>query len=385
MILRHKNAVFQVTLLLILFLFLGCKQKNSQQTNNKQSNSTETNIHYAKGFKINHFEDYTQITIHNPWGKGDQKPYAVYYLFKDDSKNIPDDGFKLKIPINSVVVNTFSYFEFLQQLDELDKVIGVTDAPRIYNPIILQKLGKNQIQDLGDPFKPNVEKALLLKPEAIITSAYAQQDSYNERLLNAGLPIIYTLEWMENTPLARAEWIKLIAAFFDKESFADSIFSEIESRYQVQTAIVKNIKDKPTVLMGDNFQDTWYVPGGKSFNAILFSDAGLDYFYKDNNESGSIGLDIESVLAQFSDANFWFGCEADSYDELTQKDKKYLLLKSVKDRQVFSNRQRTTPSGGNDYFESAIAHPDLVLSDLIKAAHPELLPEAEFTYIKPLE
>lgn len=386
MILKHnKNTVFGITFLLILFLFLGCKQKNNNQTDKTQSNSTEnTHIQYAKGFQIIHFDYYTQVVIHDPWGK-DDKPYAVYYLYKNNHVNIPDDGFKLKIPIKSVVVNTFSYFEFLQQFGELDKVIGVTDAPRIYNPTILQKIKENQIQDLGDPFNPNVEKTLMLKPDAIIKSAYAQQDTYNERLLNAGLPIIYTLEWMENSPLARAEWIKLIAAFFDKGLLADSIFNDIEARYIAQTKIVKDIKNKPTVLAGDNFQDTWYVPGGKSFNAILFSDAGLNYFYKDNAESGSIGLDIESVLTQFGNADFWFGCEADSYDELTEKDKKYLLLKSMKNRRVFNNRNRMTLSGGNDYFESAIANPDLVLSDLIKAIHPELLTEAEFTYIKPLE
>ena len=190
---------------------------------------------------------------------------------------------------------------------------------------------------------------------------------------------------METSPLARAEWIKLVAAFFDKEAEAERIFNEIESRYSAQIETVKNATKRPAVLAGDNFQDTWYVPGGKSFNAVLFSDAGLDYFYKDNPESGSIGLDIESVLTQFGNADYWFGCDADSYDELARKDKKYTLLKSVKNRQVYNNRNRITPSGGNDYFESAIANPDLVLSDLIKAVHPELLPTAEFTYIKPLE
>lgn len=382
---RNKNTFFSTSLFLAFLLFLGCKQPNSHQAGGIENDYTDTNIQYAKGFQINHSENHTQVVINNPWGKEDNKPYAVYYLYKNDSANLPDDGFKLKIPIKSVVVNTFSYFEFLQQFGELDKVIGVTDGHRIYNPTILRKIRENQIQDLGDPFNPNVEKTLTLTPDAIIKSAYAQQDNYNERLLSAGIPIIYSLEWMENTPLARAEWIKLIAAFFDKESLADSIFSEIESRYIAQTKLVKNIRSKPTVLSGDNFQDTWYVPGGKSFNAILFSDAGLDYYYKENPESGSIGLDIESVLIQFGSADFWFGCEADSYDELARKDKKYLLLKAAKNHQVFNNRNRVTSSGGNDYFESAIANPDLILSDLIRAVHPELLPKMEFTYIKPLK
>ncbi|MDO5523174.1 MAG: ABC transporter substrate-binding protein [Bacteroidia bacterium] len=379
----QNRAMFTFTLFLFLVVTFGCNQKKHQPADNLSTGSSGTK--YAKGFQITAFENYKRVVIYNPWDADKAKPFAVYYLCENDSISVPDDGMRLKIPLNSMVVNTFSYFEFLRQLDELDKVIGVTDAPRIYNSAILQKIQEKEIQNLGDPFTPNVEKTLMLRPDAIIKSAYAQQDTYNERLLNAGLPIIYSLEWMENSPLARAEWIKLIAAFFGKESVADSIFNDIESRYIAKKDIVENLQQKTTVLAGDNFQNTWYVPGGKSFNANLFSDAGLDYFYKDNAESGSIGLDIESVLTQFGSADFWFGCEADTYDELARKDKKYLLLKSVKNRQVFNNRRRTTPSGGNDYFESAIAHPDLILSDLIKAVHPELLPEAEFTYNKPLE
>ncbi len=382
---RQKRTFLWISFLSVSFFFLSCRQKDNHRQNNTDTVFTDTHIRHAKGFRINHFEDYTRVVINNPWGKDDKKPYAVYYLYKNDSTNLPDDGFKLKVPIQSVVVNTFSYFEFLQQFGELDKVTGVTDGHRVYNPVVLQKIRENEIQDLGDPFTPNVEKTLMLKSDAIIKSAYAQQDTYNERLLTAGIPIIYSLEWMETSPLARAEWIKLVAAFFDKEAEAERIFNEIESRYSDQIETVKNATKRPAVLAGDNFQDTWYVPGGKSFNAVLFSDAGLDYFYKDNPESGSIGLDIESVLTQFGNADYWFGCDADSYDELARKDKKYTLLKSVKNRQVYNNRNRITPSGGNDYFESAIANPDLVLSDLIKAVHPELLPTAEFTYIKPLE
>lgn len=224
-----------------------------------------------------------------------------------------------------------------------------------------------------------------LKPQAIINSAYAQLDSYSERLVQAGFPIIYSLEWMEKSPLARAEWIKLIAAFFDKEAEADSIFTAIEGRYLDLQAKVKDVPHQQSVMAGDNFQGTWYVPGGNSFNATLFRDAGLDYRYRNNKESGSIGLDIESVLTQFGKAAFWIGCEADTYGELAEKDAKYLLLESVKKRQVFNNHSRTTPSGGNDYFESAIANPDLILSDLVKAAYPELLPHYSFTYIQPLE
>jgi len=367
-------------------LWWGCQSGKHGETKNEGEGDYVSSVPvlYAKGFQIDHAREYTKVTIHNPWTK-DRKPYAVYYLYKTDTIALPPDGIKVKIPVTALAVNTFSYFEFLTLLGEEDVIRAVTDGFRVYHPVILQKMETGEIIDLGDPFNPNVEKTMALKPQAIINSAYAQMDSYSERLIQAGFPIIYSLEWMENSPLARAEWIKLIAAFLDKEAEADTVFSSIEGRYLNLLEKVKEVPQKRSVMAGDNFQGTWYVPGGNSFNATLFRDARLDYHYKNNKKSGSIGLDIESVLTQFGNAELWFGCEADTYGELAEKDAKYLLLQPVKKRQVFNNHNRTTPSGGNDFFESAVANPDLMLSDLIKAAYPSLLPHYSFTYIKPLE
>lgn len=349
--------------------------------------SSET-IQYAEGFRIDHAEQFTRLTILNPWSRSSSavEPYETYYLYKNDSilPFLPNDGVKLKTPLTSLVVNTFSYFEFLDLLNESETITGVTDGFRIYHPEILAKMEAGEIIDLGDPFQPDIERTMALRPQAVVNSAYAQLDRYSERLLQAGFPVIYSLEWMETSPLARAEWIKVLAAFFEKGELADSIFSEIERQYHSVKEVVEAV-EKKSVMGGDLFQDTWYVPGGNSFNARLFRDAGLDYRYQDNNESGSIGLDIESILTQFGKTDIWFGCQADTYAELVNKDTKYLLLQPVKNRKVFNNHNRTTPSGGNDYFESAIAHPHLVLSDLVKAAYPHLLPDYSFTYIKPLE
>lgn len=377
---RSKTALGFLLIISFILSMGACSQKKEQPDNDYSKNSNQ----YATGFNIEEQEGYTKIIINNPWTDSNQKPYAIYYLYTQDSTRLPDDGFRLKTPISSVIINTFSYFEFLNQLNELDKVVGVSDASRIYNPMILNKIDEGKIADLGDPFNPNLEKSLMLKSDAVVTSAFAQQDTYNERVINTGIPVIYSLEWMERTPLARAEWIKLIAAFFDKSEMADSIFNEVEQRYLNNKKIAGKVNNKPHVLAGDNFQDTWYMPGGNSFNANLFKDAGIDYFHKNNNEQGSIGLNIETVLLQFGNADLWVGCEADSYQELERKDKKYMLLQPVRQQKVFNNRNRVTAAGGNDYFESAILFPDQLLKDLIKAAHPELMSDEDFTYLKPL-
>ena len=371
-------------MVILIGLSTGCGGKE-QQNKEVTTLGEAVEISYAKGFAIYESDNFTQVIIHNPWTTEEDKPYATYYIYKDETDDIPNNGIKIQQPIASLIVNTFSYFEFLQQLGELETVIGVSDAERIYNARILEKLELDEIANLGDPFKPNLEKSLTLQADAVIASAYAQQDTYNEQIMSTGIPIIYSLEWMEDTPLARAEWMKLIAVFFGKLELAQELFEEIETRYNATMALVTDIAEQPTILAGDNFQDTWYLPGGGSFNAQIFKDAGIDYYYKDDEQQGSIGLDIETVLTQLGSSDFWFGCEANSYQELERKDKKYLLLKPVKEKRVFSNRNRVTPTGGNDYFEGAVAHPDLLLRDLIKAAHPQLMENEPFTYLKPLK
>ncbi len=382
---RMNNPVQSLLTIFLVLFASGCHSgKNGERQELSNSYTDHVELRHAKGFQIDRADDHTRLTILNPWSN-DGEPYAVYYLYPTLPEKLPSDGISIQIPVSSLVVNSFSYFEFLSLLGETDAIKGVTDGFRIYNPLILEKIEQGVISDMGDPFQPNLEKVMTVKPDAVINSAYAQVDSYSERLTRAGIPVIYSLEWMENEPLARAEWIRMIAAFFGRDLQADSLFAEIEQRYHFAREQIPTDRVRPSLLAGDNFQGTWYVPGGKSFNAALFRDAGLRYRYSDNRESGSIGLDIESVLTQFSGADFWFGCESDSYAELAEKDAKYLLLNAVKKRQVFNNHNRTTLNGGNDYFESGAAHPDLVLSDLIRAVYPEALPEYSFTYIKPLE
>lgn len=381
----NNSTCFSIFYVCLVIIFNGCSTGNYQKNTSIEKGKYlfSEDIRYAQGFKIDYYEEYTRVIINNPWQEN-REIYRAYYLVKTDSIEIPEEGIKVKVPLTSISVNTFSYFEFLSLLGELDKVTGVTDGSRIYNPEILNKISEGQIIDLGDPFNPNIEKTIALSPQAVINSAYAQLDNYSLRLTQAGLPIIYSLEWMENNPLARAEWIKMIAAFFEKGALADTLFNNIEERYLAVREIAYEPDTRKKVMTGDIFQGTWYVPGGDSFNAALFRDAGLKYIYENNNMSGSIGLDIESVLTQFGESDIWFGCEADRYSDLAAKDSKYMLLKPYKEKQIFNNHNRTTKTGGNDYFESSIAHPDLILSDIVKAAYPEKLHNYSFTYIKPL-
>jgi len=368
------------TLLIILTAFTSCANK---QQNKNENTGKETKNKYAEGFSITQSDKYTCVTVFNPWKKGEI--YDKYYLVKDTKTSVPQDGKKIQIPLKSLVANSATYFEFLSMLGELDKVTGVCSAAWIYNPQILAGVKAGKIKDLGDAFNLNIESLMMLRPQAVMTSAYNAEDQNSKRLTQSGLSVIYNIEWQEKTLLGRAEWIKFIGAFFDKSAKADSLFNEIEKKYKEASTLALKTKKHPTLLSGQDFRGTWTMPAGRSFNARMFHDAGASYFFENDTTSGSLSSNIESALVNFNKADVWVGTQANSLDELGKQDAKYKLFKAYKDGNVYNYNKRMNAAGGNDYWEGAVAHPDLLLSDMIKALHPELLPNYEFTYMQKLK
>ncbi|KAA6345742.1 iron complex transport system substrate-binding protein [termite gut metagenome] len=344
---------------------------------------TADTLQYAKGFSIAHTDSYTKITVFNPWKSGEV--YDVYYLTKNETTAIPSGGCRVIIPLKTLMVNSATHLGFLDLLGETDKVTGVCDASYIYNPYILKGVEEGRVKDLGDAFNLDIEHLLLLNPQVVMTSAYNAEDENSKRMRQTGLTLLYNIEWQEKTLLGRAEWIKFMGAFFDKEALADSIFSNVAKRYNdIKSQAATLIPSAPTVLSGQDFRGTWSMPGGQSFNARLFQDAGARYYYAGNNASGSIATSIEEALLHFSDAAIWVNVQASTLEELGKMDKKYKLFKAYQNGNVYNTLKRSTATGGNDYWESGVARPDLLLSDMIRISHPSLLPDYELTYTKRL-
>lgn len=173
--------------------------------------------------------------------------------------------------------------------------------------------------------------------------------------------------------------------FFDKSTVADSIFNKIEAKYIEISNLAENSIQKPTIVTGNDFRGTWYVPGGGSYAAELYRKAGGNYYFQNDTTSGSIPLSIEAALKDFVDADVWLWCSFKSLQELKNTNERYTLFKSFKMGNVYNNLKRSTPSGGNDYWESAVARPDIILQDVIKVLHPELLPDYELFYLEKLK
>ena len=367
--------------LMLVCLFISCGNKNGNTSYFQVADSLR--MQYAEGFVIRKFANYKEMIVYSPWQKG--SVYARYYLVNDFKTKTPEDGTKVQIPLKTLAATSVTHFEFISLLNELETIGAVCSPTIIYNNKVSKRVGQGTISDLGDAFNINVEKTLQLKPEAVMMSGYNQNDPYAQRVIQAGIPVLFNNEWMETTPLARAEWIKFVAAFYDKESLADSIFNDIVLRYNDIKKKAQQIENKPRVMTGSNFRGTWYVPSGRNFMGKLFADAGADYFYANDTTAGSIPLNVETVLKDFSGADVWLNCNFNSIEELIKADSKHSFFRPVVLKQVYNFNKRLLPSTANDFWESAVARPDLLLSDVIAILHPELLPDYEFVYTEKLK
>ena len=365
--------------LLLPLLICACKQAPQKSQSTKLPTDT-LNLKYSEGFNIYYYDNYKLIEIYNPWVKNEIQQRL--YLVSDNTIETPTDGQKILVPVHNIAISSSTHVEFLNILGKLSTVKGACTPHLIYNDSIRHNYANQKITPLGDAHNVNLEQLMHLKPDVYFAASYNQQDEQAKRLQQSGVNLVFNNEWTESSLLARAEWLKFVAAFYDKEQLADSIFSQIERDYLSASAIAQSVEVRPTVMAGGNFKGTWYMPSSSSYMGRLFADAGADYFYKtETSTSASLALNFETVLSNFHDADIWLNAPTTTLDALFQMDSRHRLFRSAREGRVYAFYRRTLPDGANDFWESAVARPDLVLKDLIWALHPNLLPDYTPTYI----
>jgi iron complex transport system substrate-binding protein len=380
---KQRSVLFLGFLLMVL---MGCKQaKKTQPVQNQESTSSIT---YATGFTVKKQADFTVIEVTAAWPGANNFTYALVPKEKLPAMTFPRDAYDAIIgtPLEKMVLSSTTHIEPLNQLGELNTIIGFPNTDYISSPEARKLVDSGQIQDLGMNDVLNTEMVLELNPELIIGFSINEENKTYDILKKAGIPVVYNGDWVEHTPLGKAEWIKFFAPFFQKEALGDSIFEEVESSYQQAAALAQKAKTKPTVLTGGLYKDVWYVAGGNSWMAQFMKDANADYLWSDTEATGSIGLSLESVLEKAQDAEYWFNPSAQTtYMELNEANTHHQQFGAFKNRRVYSNAIEKGETGGLIFYELAPHRPDMVLRDFIKILHPELLPEHQLQFIKPLQ
>jgi len=380
---------FLYFILTSIFLFSSCQNSGNNSDKSQQLHNTARSFNqadsiskviYAKCFDINYKDNITIVTVLEP-GK-ERKVRDTYYILNGvDYIDSIDRKKQFINPLDSIAVFSATQLNALDQLDLLNKVVGVSEANYIQNKHVQERYQKGLITELSANGTFFVEKTLQVNPAVIFYSPYNTEESHP--LASTKIQMVSYLDFMEDDPLGRAEWIKFTAAFFGEEKLADSLFNTIVTQYNAYKDLASNASTKPSVFSDKFFNGQWFVPGGQSYIAKLFADANADYIWKDNSQKGSFPLDFEVVYNEAGDADFWriIGSynEKPGYENLAMENELYTHFKAFKEHHViYCDAEKTA------YFETSPLQPQVVLADLIKAFHPELLSDYQPVYYKVL-
>ena len=365
---------------LTLFFLFSCKsdQKNEQEI---IENVIENNIKYAKGFDIQKFDDITKIIIKAPYQNATE---TFEYLLSN--KDLKSDLKVIKIPINSIVVTSTTHIPMLELLQVENKLVGYPNTKYISSKKTRNLIESGKILDLGNEENINTELLLDLHPNLVMGFSINSNNKMFAIIEKMGIPILLNGDWLEESPLGRAEWIKLFGVLFNKEKQADSIFNEIEKNYLKAKNIASKAERTPTIISGGLFKDIWNLPAGDSFEATFLKDANTNYLWRETTGKGSLSLNIENVFEKGKDAEIWISPSYyNSLNELEKANEIYSNFKAFQTENVYSSSIKKGLTGGLIYFELAPARPDLVLKDIIKIAHPHLMEDYEFTFFEKLK
>jgi iron complex transport system substrate-binding protein len=339
---------------------------------------------YSKGFSIEYGPGYKLVRVLSPWpGAKRGFAYVLYRRGEPRPSGIEADGF-FEIPLRRVVALSTIYVPQIVELGETDSVIGVDAAASLSSPEVRARIASGKTFETARNWTPNVELLVSLKPDAIFAYGMGNEWDQHPKLAEAGLPVVIIGDWNEAEPLARAEWIEFIAAFYDKETRAAAWFDGVAREYERIKALAAATKERPRVLVNGPFQGSWTVSGGRSYMARFLADAGAAYLWADDASTGGLVLSIEAVYERALRADFWLNpaLKVRTKADITALDPRLASIPAVAAGRVWNNTLRVSPGGGSDYFESAILNPDKVLADLVKIFHPELLADRSFTYYK---
>jgi len=344
-------------------------------------------VDYAEGFSVEYHNHYKVVTIAQPWQGAEE---AIEYVLVQCGTPAPDDvaaDAVIEVPVQSIVTMSTTFLPHIVGQGLLDRLVAVDTILYTSTPEVIAKYDAGELAAVSPNFgEIDTELLIDLQPDVIMTQRFDDTDQVYPTLQAAGLPVILNADFLDTSPLGQAEWGKYIALFFNTEAIAQEAFDGVATRYQDLKALAAGVDDKPTVFANTPYQGSWFMPGGQSYLAQFFADAGAAYLWADDESTGSIPLDFESVFEQAADADFWVNAgffwftQADAMAE----DARFEEFAAFQNGRVYTNNGRVNANGGSDYFEAGVTNPDLILADLVYIVHPDLLPDHELYFYRQL-
>lgn len=315
--------------------------------------------------------EYVAAIVENPWKPGTR--LAAYALVPKNSEGVrvPDGFLRVDVPVERSLVYSSTNMSAIRELGAVGAVSAVADG-NYYTPddTVTQMINAGLLTDIGNSMSPKLETIIDVSPDAILISPY---ENAGHGVIDAlKVPVIECADYMETTPLGRAEWLLLLGELYGKRDEARHIYNNVVTEYEaLRDKISASASQRPKVLTEMLTSGVWYVPGGKSYMSSMLSDAGADYPWSDNESTGSMQLDGGAVIDKAADADIWlmrnYGIV--TLPSLAAMSPLYSGIKAYKNGEVYN-----CDSSVSTIFNDIAFHPERVLADFASIFHPEIFP-----------
>ncbi|WP_425635792.1 ABC transporter substrate-binding protein [Algoriphagus yeomjeoni] len=368
--------------LAVTFSFTACNDAKVD----KGENPEKIDLSYASGFSISRGNIFWEVEVTQAWTGADR---IFRYLVLEENAEKPEGNYDaiIQLPVEKIVLTSTTQISHLDMLNVTEKLIGFPNLNLISSEKTWQQIDAGKVEDLGAGPSANTEMVIDLTPDWIMISTLGGDLKYLDLLAQAGIPAVINGEYVEQHPLGRAEWIKFTGVLLGKYEEAKVAFEQVENDYLEAEKLSASLADsiRPTVLSGVLYQDIWYAPGSESWGAKILQNAGGDYIFSDQKGTGSAQLNYEYVLENSLEADFWIGsADFPDLETMGNAEPRYKAFEAFKTGNIFSYTQKRGRAGGLEYFELGYMRPDLILKDLIKILHPDLLPDYELYFYQQL-
>lgn len=379
-------------------ILASCGGNNAKSISSLAQLDTLYQPAYAAKFELYEYDRESGssiLRIKNPWQGAEN---INKYVFLSREGQLPPpwlDADVVNVPIKSAVCMSTSYIAFIDALGCDSIITGVSGAGFISNPNVVRRFNEGKIADIGYDTGVNYELLLTLKPDVVFLYGVAGENSaVTDKMKELGMTVIFIGEYLENSPLGKAEWIVPMGEFLDKREEAQDLFADIAREYEnvariaaqaVSQAASKAVS-KPKIMLNSPWRDSWFVPGDQSYMVRLINDAGGDYASKGADSDQSRPISTETAFIQASASDIWLNPgNAVSMADVAAMNPKFAQIPAVKNKKVFNNNRLVTPGGGSDFWESGTINPHIILKDMVRIIHPELLPGYEPYYFQQLK
>lgn len=383
------KALSRIVALLCALAFVACAEEPTRSL--EEFATTVYEPKYATRFDISGAEGAasTLITVRNPWQGAEGVEKRLFIAREGECAPEGFDGQVVEGAAERVVCMSSTYVAMIDALDCTERVVGVSGIDFIYNARVREAAAEGRVRDVGHDSDINFELLLTLRPDVVLLYGVAGENGVaNAKLDELNIPYLYLGDYVEESPLAKAEWTVVVAEILGVRERGEELFSGIVERYNaLREQVAESVAERPTVMFNTPYRDTWYMPSSRSYAVRIVEDAGGRYIYDGNHSTTSQPIDLEQAYVLTREADYWINVgQYATLEALRRDNPRFVEAKAVREGRVYSSDRRTTAKGGSDFWESAVVNPDVVLSDLVAILHPELnLVGEELIYYKRID